>query len=257
MMRWIALLLFAANAQLLFGCVTNAIPFGVATNQLIGKTAGDTFIINDAGVGSGKEVKIDLANYPNLGAWDADMLALGCGCQTCTGNYPIITGNSHVSTDFNAMGAGAVFIMPLIDQFNIQANIVGFVLVKLLNSSGSGSNWAATLQLLSAPFPLNDLTVDSDGDGQSDFQEFYTGTNPTSSASFFGITSIALEGGDLRISWMTAAGKTNALQRSGDLTNNFSIIFTVTNAVGTATNYLDLGAITNLPAQFYRVRLVP
>ena len=56
---------------------------------------------------------------------------------------------------------------------------------------------------------------------------------------------------------MTAAGRTNALQRSGDLADNFSTIFTVTNTAGTATNYLDIGATTNLPTQFYRVRLVP
>jgi len=31
---------------------------------------------------------------------------------------------------------------------------------------------------------------------------------------------------------------------------------TVTNTVGTTTNYLDLGAVTNLPAFYYRIRLV-
>ena len=40
-------------------------------------------------------------------------------------------------------------------------------------------------------------------------------------------------------------------------TNNFAAIFTVTNTVGTTTNYLDVGAATNEPAFYYRVRLVP
>ena len=46
---------------------------------------------------------------------------------------------------------------------------------------------------------------------------------------------------------------------SSDLfaTNNFAAIFTVTNTVGTTTNYLDIGAATNVPAFYYRVRLVP
>ena len=74
-MRWIVVLVFAA--QPLFGCVTNVIPFGVITNQLVGKIVGDTFIVNDAGVGTGKEGKINLKGYPNLAAWSADMLALG------------------------------------------------------------------------------------------------------------------------------------------------------------------------------------
>jgi hypothetical protein len=55
---------------------------------------------------------------------------------------------------------------------------------------------------------------------------------------------------------------TNALDRSagdpsGNFTTNNVAIFTVTNTVGTVTNYLDVGAATNVPAFFYRVRLVP
>lgn len=40
-------------------------------------------------------------------------------------------------------------------------------------------------------------------------------------------------------------------------TNNFADLFTVTNTVGTVTNYLDVGTATNKPSRFYRVRLVP
>jgi hypothetical protein len=57
--------------------------------------------------------------------------------------------------------------------------------------------------------------------------------------------------------WQTGIGKTNALQVAADFSNSFADIFTVTNTVGTTTNYLDLGAVTNSPARFYRVRLVP
>jgi hypothetical protein len=31
----------------------------------------------------------------------------------------------------------------------------------------------------------------------------------------------------------------------------------VTNTIGAVTNYLDLGATTNVPSRYYRVRLVP
>ena len=37
----------------------------------------------------------------------------------------------------------------------------------------------------------------------------------------------------------------------------FAAIFTATNTTGTTTNYLDSGAATNVPAFYYRVRLVP
>jgi hypothetical protein len=78
----------------------------------------------------------------------------------------------------------------------------------------------------------------------------------------FGITAIAREGDNIRIAWAMGAGKTNALQRAGgaadgSYSNNFADFFTVTNTVGTTTNYLDVGAATNTPALYYRVRLVP
>jgi hypothetical protein len=99
-------------------------------------------------------------------------------------------------------------------------------------------------------------SCDPDGDGQTNLAEFQTGTNPTHSASALGITAIAREGDDLRITWMTAPGKTNALQRSGTITGGFAGITNIV-TTGTTTNFLDPGAATNVPAFFYRVRLVP
>ena len=105
--------------------------------------------------------------------------------------------------------------------------------------------------------------ADPDGDGMSNTNEFLTGTDPTNSASSFHITSIVETGNDLFINWMTGIGRTNALQWTPGaadgtyVTDSFADLFTVTNATGTVTNYLDLGAATNVPARYYRVRLVP
>lgn len=100
---------------------------------------------------------------------------------------------------------------------------------------------------------------DPDGDGQSNLVEFQAGTDPTNSVSAFRIISVACESNNIRIVWMTGAGKTNALQVStgNSFTNAFSDLFIVTNTVGSTINYLDIGAATNVPARFYRVRLVP
>ena len=109
----------------------------------------------------------------------------------------------------------------------------------------------------------NDAGEDPDGDGFTNLQEYLAGTDPTDSASAFRITAVAKESDNLRVTWMMGNGKTNALQVSaGDgsgnfVTNNFTDLFTVTNTVGSVTNYLDLGAATNTPARYYRVRLVP
>src|SRR5262249_1777106 len=103
-------------------------------------------------------------------------------------------------------------------------------------------------------------TVDADGDGASNQQEFLAGTDPTNPSSVFQITSITPSGNDLLISWSTTLGRTNALQATlgtGYSTNSFTDIFTVTNTTSTTTNYLDLGAVTNSPGRYYRVRLVP
>jgi hypothetical protein len=111
--------------------------------------------------------------------------------------------------------------------------------------------------------PLNaaDANLDADGDGMSNLQEYLAGTDPTNSTSTFRITAVAREGIDVRVTWKTGTGKTNALGRTsgsvGSFSNNFTDIFTVTNTVGSVTNYLDAGAATNFPSRFYRVRLVP
>ena len=97
----------------------------------------------------------------------------------------------------------------------------------------------------------------------TNLKEFLAGTDPTNSVSSLRITGIVRTNNDLRVTWQTASGKTNALERTAGgtggsyATNNFAAIFTVTNTVGTTTNYLDPNAATNTPARFYRIRLVP
>jgi hypothetical protein len=103
----------------------------------------------------------------------------------------------------------------------------------------------------------NGANGDPDGDGLTNLQEYLAGSNPVAD-----IKSIKKEANDIRVTWQAAAAKTNALQRSpgsnGSYSNNFADIFIVTNNVGSVTNYLDSGAATtNLPALYYRVRLVP
>jgi T5SS/PEP-CTERM-associated repeat protein len=113
------------------------------------------------------------------------------------------------------------------------------------------------------PLDPADANADPDGDGFSNLQEYLAGTDPTNGASSFRIISVAPSGIDLLVTWMTGIGRTNALQATaGDAsgsynTSSFVDIFTVTNTVGPVTNYLDIGAVTNSPSRFYRVRLVP
>ena len=81
----------------------------------------------------------------------------------------------------------------------------------------------------------------------------------------FRIVSVARQSNDLLITWMMGPGASNTLQAAavdgngGYNSNGFIDIFVVTNntAIGTVTNYLDIGAATNWPAHYYRARLAP
>jgi len=69
-----------------------------------------------------------------------------------------------------------------------------------------------------------------------------------------------LEGSDVRITWMTAGGLTNAVETTPDPGGSYSNIsgnILITGGGVTATNYLDSGTVTNTPLQFYRIRLIP
>jgi hypothetical protein len=131
-----------------------------------------------------------------------------------------------------------------------------------LSAVGDGIPNGWKLQHGHDPFDRNLGSEDSDGDGMSNLQEYLAGTDPTNSASAFRIISIVPLGNDVCITWAMGNGKTNALQVAagnpdGSYSNGFTDLFTVTNTIGTVTNYLDVGAATNATSRFYRVRLVP
>jgi len=107
--------------------------------------------------------------------------------------------------------------------------------------------------------PAAASNADPDGDGQDNYMEFLAGTNPTSSASSFHLLSTALQGNNLMVSWMCGGGRTNVLQAATALGGswfNVSPNIVLSGSGDSVTNYLDIGAVTNSPARFYRVQLV-
>lgn len=111
-----------------------------------------------------------------------------------------------------------------------------------------------------SPFDAVAATADSDGDGMSNLQEFLSGTDPTNSASFLHILSVAPQSQNLLITWVGTGGFTNIVQAAFDLSGGYSNIsgnIILIGGPGSITNYLDLGAATNGSPRFYRIGLVP
>ena len=126
------------------------------------------------------------------------------------------------------------------------------------NGDGIPNGWKQQYGL--DPFDPTVAGADPDGDGMSNLQEYLSGTDPTNSASYFHILSIATQGNDTLITWMTAGGLTNAVETTpnpGGSYSNISGNIIITGNGVTTTNYLDLGAVTNAPLQFYRIHLIP
>ena len=86
--------------------------------------------------------------------------------------------------------------------------------------------------------------------------------NPVPPPGTFRITSVMPETNNVRISWQTVGGQTNVVQATagvaGGYSNNYVDVSPIIIPSGgdlTSTNWLDVGAATNSPARFYRVRL--
>jgi hypothetical protein len=105
---------------------------------------------------------------------------------------------------------------------------------------------------------------DPDGDGMNNTTEYQAGTDPMNPNSTpFRFNSITRQGDDILLTWRTQGGTTNRVQvasgiASGSDSNTFTNLSTVVVSRGdylASTNYLLIGAATNMPANYYRIRL--
>jgi hypothetical protein len=95
------------------------------------------------------------------------------------------------------------------------------------------------------------LGLDNDGNGLYDLADFACGP--------YRIVSVSAEGDDLRVTWETAGGRTDALQASSDADGTFAEVTAAIPIPGVGivtTNHLEPGAATNA-ARFYRLIFVP
>ena len=161
----------------------------------------------------------------------------------------------------------------------------GVYTVQLIARNGGGSstntktayiNVITPLQSWSAHYAVNGDATDADGDGMSNTNEFLGGFNPTSPAAYLRIISVSKSGDDINITYLGANGdnawspglvsRTNVLEcaagsADGGYINNFvsagqTNILSGGDGSGIITNMIDPGGATNVPARYYRVRVL-
>ncbi|MCC6823358.1 MAG: hypothetical protein IT579_21720, partial [Verrucomicrobia subdivision 3 bacterium] len=104
-----------------------------------------------------------------------------------------------------------------------------------------------------------DATLDLDGDGASNLNEFLAGTKPNDAASVFRIIALEREADNLRLTWSTVGGMSYRVQTNGDVSKAFtdsSPLIPAPGAGESVTNFVDSSGTTHGP-RYYRVRLEP
>lgn len=94
------------------------------------------------------------------------------------------------------------------------------------------------------------LGLDNDGNNHYDLADYAVGP--------YRLLSVSPEGNNLRVTWLTARGRTNTVQAAGSASGTFSNVSAALRIPGVGlvtTNYLEAGGATNL-ARFYRLKAV-
>jgi hypothetical protein len=97
-------------------------------------------------------------------------------------------------------------------------------------------------------------SIDNDGDGLNNWQEWRTATDPTNALSVLKMLTISNDVSASAIAWQSVSGVRYVLERSGDLGAPSAFSTLATNLVGQAgtTSFTDTNAIGS-GQYFYRV----
>ncbi|MEO8428502.1 MAG: ASPIC/UnbV domain-containing protein, partial [Verrucomicrobiota bacterium] len=102
-----------------------------------------------------------------------------------------------------------------------------------------------------------DGSIDLDGDGFSNLQEFLVGTDPHDSHNAFAVTDTELVGNDVRLTFSTASGKTYSAQYSDTSpAGPWTLFASGIPGTGGLVQILDPGSASQ-PLRFYRAEMDP
>jgi uncharacterized repeat protein (TIGR01451 family) len=151
--------------------------------------------------------------------------------------------------------AGSNMTLRIVDNDGHYAVYSGFT-VEILDSDGDGlpDSWESGNGL--NPFDSSDATTDADGDGLTNLQEYFAGTDPRATNSTVRIESVARSDGDVTITVRTVLGKRYELQSSTSLPNSWAVAALPVNGTGGLVPIVHRPP-TNDTVRFYRVRVLP
>ncbi len=98
-----------------------------------------------------------------------------------------------------------------------------------------------------------DGTLDSDGDGLTDYEEYLAATDPTSSSSLFYVYHGSSDPSTNTIRWVSAANRTYTIRHTTNLLNSFSVLESEIDGTPPVNEYKH--TVTTTP-NFYRINLV-
>jgi len=186
----------------------------------------------------------------------------------------------YFNTNATTLPNGTYFdTVSLINKVNGQGNTAISVSLTITNSSAVASPFLSWQNYYFTGSPLNSSgNADPLGKGMSNTNQFLAGFNPTNSAAYLHIISVAKINAntDINVTYLGANGdssytggptsRTNVLEfttgtANGSYTNVFATtgqtnILNAANGLGTVTNMVDSGGATNKPARYYRVRVL-
>jgi hypothetical protein len=101
----------------------------------------------------------------------------------------------------------------------------------------------------------DDASLDPDGDGSSNYEEYLAGTDPTDRTSNFAFTLLQQVGEDFRLTWNTVVGKIYYVQTSETLKPDSWQTVTTVVATGLSETWTDNELPAPKPYKFYRITI--
>jgi hypothetical protein len=102
-----------------------------------------------------------------------------------------------------------------------------------------------------------DATLDSDGDGMTNLQEYQAGTNPKQASSVLRIIDVEISGGDVVVTFPSVLGKTYRLEQRASLGDTWMLLSDNIAGTGSPIGVLDVEAADQNLKRFYRITVMP